>query len=50
MHLSELHDLAFLKYININNIDFGKGKRVIAGGGNYHAKYQLSLPPIREEP
>ena len=49
MHLAELHELPFLKHININNVDFGKGKRMIAGGGVYHTKYQLSLPRIREE-
>jgi len=49
MHLAELHDLSFLHHININSIDFGKGKRSIGKGGVYHSKYQLSLPKIREE-
>lgn len=49
MHLAELHNLPFLQHIDVSNIDFGKGKRRIAKGGVYHAKYQLSLPKIREE-
>jgi hypothetical protein len=49
MHLAELCELPCLKHINTANIDFGKGKRVVAGGGKYHKKYQLSLPEIREE-
>jgi len=49
MHLAEIHDLPCLGHFNTSNINFGKGKRVIAGGGVYHAKYQLALPKIREE-
>ena len=48
MHLAELHNLPFLPHVNLDNIDFGKGKRVILGGGIYHKKYQLSLPEIKE--
>jgi len=49
MHLAEKNQHTFLKHININNINFGKGKRVIDGGGEYHAKYQISLPKIKED-
>lgn len=40
---------SWYKHIKLNKIDFGKGKLVVAGGGNYHAKYRLSLPNIEKD-
>ncbi len=34
----------WLKYLNLNNIDLGKGKRSLVSNGVYNAKYQLVLP------
>jgi len=48
MHLSELCAHPYVKYLDVSRINFGHGKRVIAGGGVYHHKYQLSLPELRE--
>lgn len=49
MQLAEMCNLPFVKYIEYDKIDFGKGKRSIAGGGKFYAKYQLSLPKIKED-
>ncbi|MFN3234111.1 MAG: type IV toxin-antitoxin system AbiEi family antitoxin domain-containing protein [Gammaproteobacteria bacterium] len=34
----------WFKYLNLEKINFGKGKRVISGGGVYYPKHELSLP------
>jgi len=49
MHLAEECNHSWIKYVNTDKINFGKGKRMIAGGGVYHEKYQLSLPVRKEE-
>ncbi len=35
---------AWMQDIHLHRIDLGKGKRVVSGGGQYNAKYQLSVP------
>lgn len=44
MCLAEQANHPWFSRLNINKIDFGKGKRVIGTGGYYNSKYQLSLP------
>lgn len=38
----------WLEEIDLNLIDLGKGKRVVANGGKYHPKYRLSIPGLKE--
>lgn len=44
MHLAERFNHSWLKYIKVENIDFGKGKRVIGKGGSFDSKYNISVP------
>lgn len=44
LHLSEYHQHDWLKELNLEKVDLGKGKQVIAGGGVYNAKYKISVP------
>src|SRR3989344_3711317 len=46
LFLAEAHHHEWLQSIDLSRVDLGSGKRVIAGGGQFHAKYQLSLPPM----
>ena len=46
MHLAEKCEHPWVRHLDVSKVDFGKGKRVIAGGGVYDSKYQLSLPSI----
>lgn len=39
----------WINEINVKRIDLGRGKRVIAGGGHYDPKYQLSVPVLRND-
>ncbi len=42
--LAEQVNHPWVKRLNAEKIDLGKGKRVVGKGGYYNAKYQLSLP------
>jgi hypothetical protein len=44
MVLAERHKHAWLSQLDLSKVDFGKGKRSLAKGGDYHAKYQMVLP------
>lgn len=44
LYLADRCNHPWLKHLQLERIDLGKGKRVIGGGGVYHSKYQLSLP------
>lgn len=48
LHLAEATDQPWFEDLNLDRIDLGKGKRVIAGGGHYDSKYKISVPKIRE--
>lgn len=48
LYLAEYFDHHWMSEINLDRIDLGKGKRVIAGGGQYNAKYKISVPPLGE--
>lgn len=45
--LSEFYQHRWLKKVHLKNVVLGTGKQVVAGGGQYHAKYQLSTPRLR---
>ncbi len=42
--LSEKSGHAWFKYIDLTKIDMGQGKRSLAEGGTYIAKYQITVP------
>lgn len=44
MLLAEHWQHPWMEHINGDQINFGRGKRVLAKGGRLYAKYQLSLP------
>jgi hypothetical protein len=43
LYLAEKADHSWFKYINIEDIDLGKGKRSIIPGGTYNAKYKITV-------
>jgi len=47
--LSEAFNHPWLKSIEVDRINLGKGKRKIGEGGVYNSKYQISLPTKEEE-
>jgi hypothetical protein len=49
-YLAERHQLACFKHLETSRFHWGHGKRVIGEGGQYIAKYQLSVPPEQDEP
>ena len=46
MYLAEHFNHPWVKHLNVSKVDLGKGKRVIAEGGQFDAKYQISVPKI----
>ncbi len=44
MHLAEQFKHPWLQYVNVDKINFGKGKRVVEAGGYFDSKYDLSVP------
>jgi hypothetical protein len=44
LFMAEKAEHAWLKYLDLSNIDLGTGKRAIVKNGVYNAKYQISLP------
>ncbi len=44
LYFAEKCNLPCFDELNLNKIDLGSGKRVIGEGGNYNAKWLLSLP------
>ena len=46
MHLAEHFNHPWVKHLKVAKLDFGKGKRVIAQGGQFNNKYQISVPKI----
>lgn len=47
LYLAEYFEHQWLAEIDLSRVDLGKGKRVIAGGGHYNAKYKISVPLLR---
>jgi hypothetical protein len=48
LHLAEATNQPWLDELMPAKIDLGKGKRVIAEGGRFDSKYQISVPKIHE--
>lgn len=48
MYLAEMCNAPWVKKLDLKKVDFGKGKRVIAKGEVFSAKYGISVPKIRE--
>jgi len=48
LHLAEQYQHSWVAELNLKKIYLGHGKRVIGKGGEYHSKYQLSLPKLME--
>jgi hypothetical protein len=46
LYLAERNGLPWFSDLNLNNIDLGRGKRVIVKNGKYNAKYRISIPEI----
>lgn len=46
LYLSEYYQHDWANDLNLKEVVLGKGKQVIAGGGEYHAKYQISVPHL----
>lgn len=44
MLLAESCDHAWLDQLDLSQVNFGKGKRVIGEGGHFNSKYQISVP------
>ena len=43
-YFADRHKHAWLKRINKNAVDFGKGKRMLVRGGKFDAAYQITVP------
>ncbi|MCW5589898.1 MAG: type IV toxin-antitoxin system AbiEi family antitoxin [Legionellales bacterium] len=46
LYLAEYFQHPWTHEIELSRVDFGKGKRVIAGGGQYNDKYKISVPAL----
>jgi hypothetical protein len=49
MYMAEKAGHSWFTYIDLKNIDLGKGKRSIVKNGVYNAKYQITIPRELEE-
>jgi hypothetical protein len=48
LHLADATHQPWADEIKLARIDLGKGKRVIAGGGKFDSKYNISVPKSKE--
>ncbi|MDR1347167.1 MAG: type IV toxin-antitoxin system AbiEi family antitoxin [Prevotellaceae bacterium] len=44
LYMAEKSEHAWFKYLNLEQINLGNGKRALAKNGVYNAKYQITLP------
>lgn len=44
MYMAEKADHAWVQYLNLKKVDFGKGKRSLVKNGVYVSKYQITVP------
>jgi len=44
LYMAEKAGHAWLRYLDLNRIDLGSGKRAIVKNGVYNSKYQITLP------
>ncbi len=49
LYLADKFQHQWLPKVDLSKVSLGHGNRVIGEGGDYHPKYQLSLPKIMEE-
>lgn len=49
MYLSEVVGHGWVKKLDLSNVDFGRGKRVIVKGGALDTRYQISVPDSRDQ-
>jgi hypothetical protein len=49
MYLAEKAGHEWFKYLDLNKIDLGKGKRSIVKNGVYVSKYKITVPKELEE-
>lgn len=49
LYLADKFQHPWLSKVDLSRVSLGHGNRVIGKGGDYHPKYQLSLPKIVEE-
>ena len=47
LYLAERNQLPWFEHITMDGINLGSGKRVIGKGGVFDAKYQISVPELR---
>lgn len=48
LYLADRNGAPWFKELTIDKIDLGRGKRMIVKDGKYDAKYQISVPEIRD--
>ncbi len=46
MFLAESHNHAWVKKLDLSQVNFGKGKRMIVRGGRFDAKYRITVPDM----
>ena len=49
LYMTDKANHSWFKYLQVDKIDLGKGKRSIAGKGVYNAKYQIIVPKELEK-
>lgn len=49
MYLAEKADHQWVKYLDLEGVDFGQGKRSLVKGGTYISKYQITVPDDIEQ-
>ena len=47
--LANRHRHAWMAHVNMQNVDLGRGKRVLVPGGKLNAQYQITLPADLDE-
>lgn len=47
--LADRHRHAWLAHVSLQNVDLGRGKRMLVPGGKLNAKYQITLPADLDE-
>ena len=46
LYMADSNQLPCFRYLNANNINLGRGERVIGQGGTFNSKYLISVPKI----
>ena len=48
LYLAERNKLTWFTYLEIDDVDLASGRIVIDKNGKYNAKYQISIPEIKD--